>query len=202
MTATPNAVKAAFTKESDVFKENGIQYLDPILNIHDPKMFGLQMFQTWAPILGVSEEENERACRGGLQGFRRLRPWPETACPRSAGHPGTREPPGHRDAGPRLSSRSWIEPRDHGGVPEARLPGVLAELPARRTKTCSTGSSARRYARERSPTRSTFGTYGRTRIRPAPTRRSGRRSLPRGIRTWWRWRSATSSAGTMLRFIP
>jgi len=61
VTATPNAVKAAFTKESDVFKENGIEYLDPILNVHDPKMFGLQMFQAWAPILGVSEDENERA---------------------------------------------------------------------------------------------------------------------------------------------
>ena len=61
VTATPNAVKAAFTKESDLFKENGIEYLDPILNIHDPKMFGLQMFETWAPILGVSEDENERA---------------------------------------------------------------------------------------------------------------------------------------------
>ena len=61
VTATPNAVKAAFTKEGDIFKENGISYLDPILNIHDPKMFGLQMFQTWAPILGVSEDENERA---------------------------------------------------------------------------------------------------------------------------------------------
>ncbi|HEX8797711.1 MAG TPA: acyl-CoA dehydratase activase-related protein, partial [Terriglobales bacterium] len=61
VTATPNAVKAAFTKEGDVFKENGIQYLDPILNIDDPKLFGLQMFQTWGPILGLSEEENERA---------------------------------------------------------------------------------------------------------------------------------------------
>ena len=61
VTATPNSVKAAFCKESDVFKENGIQYLDPIVNIHDPKMFGLQMFQTWAPILGLSEEENDRA---------------------------------------------------------------------------------------------------------------------------------------------
>ena len=61
VTATPNAVKAAFTKEGDVFKENHIEYLDPILNIHDPKMFALQMFQTWAPVLGLSEEENERA---------------------------------------------------------------------------------------------------------------------------------------------
>ena len=61
VTATPNAVKAAFTKEGDVFEENGIQYLDPILNIDDPKLFGLQMFQTWGPVLGLSEEENERA---------------------------------------------------------------------------------------------------------------------------------------------
>ena len=61
VTATPNSVKAAFTKESDVFQENGIQYLDPILNIHDPKLFGLQMFQTWGPLLGLSEEENDRA---------------------------------------------------------------------------------------------------------------------------------------------
>ncbi len=40
MTATPNAVKAAFIKEGDVFKENGIQYLDPILNIDDKKLLG------------------------------------------------------------------------------------------------------------------------------------------------------------------
>ena len=63
VTATPNAVKAAFIKESDVFKENNIQYLDPILNIHDEKMFGLQMFETWGPILGVSEDENARAIK-------------------------------------------------------------------------------------------------------------------------------------------
>jgi hypothetical protein len=28
-------VKAAFTKESDIFTENGIVYLDPILNLQD-----------------------------------------------------------------------------------------------------------------------------------------------------------------------
>src|SRR6516165_6696118 len=67
VTATPNAVKAAFIKESDVFKENGIQYLDPILNIHDPKLFGLQMFQTWGPVLGLSQEENDRAVEVAYQ---------------------------------------------------------------------------------------------------------------------------------------
>ncbi|MGC2108688.1 MAG: BadF/BadG/BcrA/BcrD ATPase family protein [Candidatus Korobacteraceae bacterium] len=69
VTATPNAVKAAFIKEGDVFKENGIQYLDPILNIDDKKLLTLQMFQTWAPILGLSEEENERAIEAGFKAF-------------------------------------------------------------------------------------------------------------------------------------
>ena len=116
--------------------------------------------------------------------------------PRGAGHAGAREPAGHRDAGPRLSSRSRLESRDHGRVPEARLPGVLAELPAQWTKTCSTASSARRCARARSPTHSTFATCGRTLTPAAPTSRSGRRSSPLGIPIWWHWRSATSSAVT------
>ena len=69
VTATPNAVKAAFTKESDVFKENGIKYLDPILNIDDPRCLGLQMFQTWGPVLGLSEEENQRALDVAFKAF-------------------------------------------------------------------------------------------------------------------------------------
>jgi predicted CoA-substrate-specific enzyme activase len=61
VTATPNAVKAAFTKEGDFFKENGITYVDPIVDLADRKLFGLQMFHAWAPVLGLSEDENERA---------------------------------------------------------------------------------------------------------------------------------------------
>ncbi|MDT8067589.1 MAG: BadF/BadG/BcrA/BcrD ATPase family protein [Terriglobia bacterium] len=61
VTATPNAVKAAFTKESDLFKENGIAYIDAILNLADRRLFGLQMFRAWEPVLGLSEDENERA---------------------------------------------------------------------------------------------------------------------------------------------
>ncbi|HZQ91270.1 MAG TPA: BadF/BadG/BcrA/BcrD ATPase family protein [Terriglobales bacterium] len=69
VTATPNAVKAAFTKEQDIFAENGIRYLDPIVNLADRKLFAQQMFQCWQPILGLSEEENQRAVE---QGFRAL----------------------------------------------------------------------------------------------------------------------------------
>lgn len=67
VTATPEVVKAAFTKESDVFAENNIVYLDPILNLQDERICAEQMYKTWSPILGLSREENERAVREGFK---------------------------------------------------------------------------------------------------------------------------------------
>jgi predicted CoA-substrate-specific enzyme activase len=67
VTATPNAVKAAFTKESDLFSENGIVYLDPILNLQDKKICADQMYKAWSPILGLSREENDRAIEMGFK---------------------------------------------------------------------------------------------------------------------------------------
>src|SRR5499427_2338646 len=67
VTATPETVKAAFTKENDVFAEHNVNYLDPILNFADRKLFAYQMLQAWQPILGLSEEENERAVAVGYQ---------------------------------------------------------------------------------------------------------------------------------------
>jgi predicted CoA-substrate-specific enzyme activase len=66
VTATPNAVKAAFTKESDLFGENGITYLDPILNLQDRKICADQMFKAWRPLLGLSREESDRAIAVGF----------------------------------------------------------------------------------------------------------------------------------------
>ena len=67
VTATPNAVKAAFTKESDLFSENGIVYLDPILNLQDQKICANQMYRAWSPLLGLSREESDRAIEVGFQ---------------------------------------------------------------------------------------------------------------------------------------
>jgi predicted CoA-substrate-specific enzyme activase len=67
VTATPETVKAAFTKESDFFAEHGLIYLDPILNFKDRKLFAHQMLQAWQPLLGLSEEENDRAIEVGFQ---------------------------------------------------------------------------------------------------------------------------------------
>jgi predicted nucleotide-binding protein (sugar kinase/HSP70/actin superfamily) len=60
-------VKAAFTKESDLFSENGIVYLDPILNLQDRKICADQMYKAWAPILGLSRDESNRALDSGFK---------------------------------------------------------------------------------------------------------------------------------------
>ena len=70
VTATPETVKAAFTKENDVFAEHNLRYLDPILNFADRKLFAYQMLQAWQPILGLSEEENDRAVELGFQALK------------------------------------------------------------------------------------------------------------------------------------
>ena len=66
VTATPETVKAAFTKENDFFAENNLKYVDPVLNFADRKLFAYQMLQAWEPILGLSPEENERAVESGF----------------------------------------------------------------------------------------------------------------------------------------
>ena len=66
---TPEVVKAAFTKEGDVFAQSGIAYLDPILNLADRRMLARQMFECWSELLGLSEEENERAVGAALAAF-------------------------------------------------------------------------------------------------------------------------------------
>ena len=66
VTATPETVKAAFTKENDVFAEYKLKYIDPVLNFADRKLFAYQMLQPWQPVLGLSPEENDRAVEAGF----------------------------------------------------------------------------------------------------------------------------------------
>jgi predicted CoA-substrate-specific enzyme activase len=67
VTATPETVKAAFTKENDVFSEINVQYINPILNFSDRKLFAFQMFEALKSLLGLSLEENDRAIAAGYQ---------------------------------------------------------------------------------------------------------------------------------------
>jgi activator of 2-hydroxyglutaryl-CoA dehydratase/predicted nucleotide-binding protein (sugar kinase/HSP70/actin superfamily) len=67
VTATPETVKAAFTKENNVFADAGVAYVSPVLNFTDRKLLAYQMFQAWEPILGISRGENERAIEAGFK---------------------------------------------------------------------------------------------------------------------------------------
>ncbi|MCK6458346.1 MAG: acyl-CoA dehydratase activase-related protein [Planctomycetes bacterium] len=70
VTATPEAVKAAFTKEGDVFKEYGLTYLAPFVDFTDEALLEEQMRRSFEHVLGVSRDENARACAEGWKALR------------------------------------------------------------------------------------------------------------------------------------
>jgi len=61
VSATPEVVKAAFTKERDEFKERGLLYLNPVLDFEDEELLKRQLFKTFSPLWGITERENEEA---------------------------------------------------------------------------------------------------------------------------------------------
>ncbi len=58
---TPDVVRAAYTKEGDVFAEHGIQYITPGLDMGDPALFRMQMYDCFAPLLKITAKENSEA---------------------------------------------------------------------------------------------------------------------------------------------
>ncbi len=66
---TPETVEAAYTKEIDVFAQHNIRYLHPMVNLSDRKLFARQMLRCWQPVLGLLEEENERAVEAGFKAW-------------------------------------------------------------------------------------------------------------------------------------
>jgi predicted nucleotide-binding protein (sugar kinase/HSP70/actin superfamily) len=67
VTVTPETVKAAFTKESNVFAEQGVEYFNTLVDLRDSKLLARQLLDTWGPVLGLSEEENSRAVDAGFR---------------------------------------------------------------------------------------------------------------------------------------
>ncbi|MEZ4375852.1 MAG: acyl-CoA dehydratase activase-related protein [Polyangiaceae bacterium] len=60
---TPDVMKAAFTKELDFFAVRNIEYMSPALSFAEPLLLTRRMFETWAERLGITEDENDHACR-------------------------------------------------------------------------------------------------------------------------------------------
>jgi len=59
----PEVMKAAFTKEVDFFASRGIEYLDPALSFVEPNLMAKRLFETFASRLGITQDENDHACR-------------------------------------------------------------------------------------------------------------------------------------------
>ena len=63
---TPEAAHAAFTKESDLFGDNGIVFKKTFVNLDDTALCARQMYRDWQDELGVTEAESYRATLQGL----------------------------------------------------------------------------------------------------------------------------------------
>jgi predicted nucleotide-binding protein (sugar kinase/HSP70/actin superfamily) len=63
----PEVMKAAFTKEVDFFAERGIEYVDPALSFVEPNLLAKRMFECFRDRLGITEDENDHACREGFK---------------------------------------------------------------------------------------------------------------------------------------
>ena len=72
ITTTPEAVKAAFTKESDIFSDKGIKFLDTFVNIAEKGLFAKQMYEEFKEILGLSWKENKRAIEAGYASMKKF----------------------------------------------------------------------------------------------------------------------------------
>ena len=67
VTTTPEAVKAAFSKEADIFKENHIVFLDTFVNPLNATLLAKQLYDEFKDIFGLSWEENSRAVQEGVK---------------------------------------------------------------------------------------------------------------------------------------
>jgi predicted nucleotide-binding protein (sugar kinase/HSP70/actin superfamily)/activator of 2-hydroxyglutaryl-CoA dehydratase len=66
----PDVMKAAFTKETDFFATRGIKYLDPALSFMEPTLMRKRLFETFGPLLGITEDENDFACEQAWKALR------------------------------------------------------------------------------------------------------------------------------------
>ena len=139
---TPQTVRAAFSKDSDLFAEAGVTYLDGLIDMEDKPLLRRQMFEMWDPLLGLSWEENERAIQAGHDTLADYEKTVRIGGARRARGARAREPAGHPAARAAVPPRPGPEPRDSGGTAEARLRRVLAEHAAARRR--PPGSAVRR----------------------------------------------------------
>ena len=128
VTATPETVKAAFTKENDVFAEHNVKYIDPVLEFRRPQTFRLPDAAGLAACAwAFRRRKRSRRRSPALQALNDYEASIRTPRPRSARSAGAGRPHRHRHAGAAVSPRSRLESRNSRRIPEAGLSDLLAE---------------------------------------------------------------------------
>lgn len=73
--AAPESIKAGFLKEKDVFAENGIRYVSPLVSLGDAPLVPKQLFEGLRDVIpGLTFDETKRAVKAGydaLESFSR-----------------------------------------------------------------------------------------------------------------------------------
>ena len=70
VSGSPKVIRAAFTKEVDFFAKNNIEYVDAAFTLTERNYFAKQMYETWGERLGITQDENDHACRQGFDALR------------------------------------------------------------------------------------------------------------------------------------
>jgi predicted nucleotide-binding protein (sugar kinase/HSP70/actin superfamily) len=67
---TPEMVYSAFTKEENIFKKRGVEFLKPFLNFAEPGVLEKELFNEWSKIFNLTSQENKVAVRAGYQALK------------------------------------------------------------------------------------------------------------------------------------
>jgi predicted nucleotide-binding protein (sugar kinase/HSP70/actin superfamily) len=69
--AGPENIKAGFLKEKDVFAQNGIRYVSPLVSLGEPLLVPKQLYEEFKDILpGLTFDETKRAVEEGYEALR------------------------------------------------------------------------------------------------------------------------------------
>lgn len=71
-TITPEVIKAAFSKQDNVLKQNNIRYFDPVFNMAESDLLRIQMYKFFNKLFGVSRKENIHAIEAGEQALKQF----------------------------------------------------------------------------------------------------------------------------------
>ncbi|MGB5284573.1 MAG: acyl-CoA dehydratase activase-related protein, partial [Polyangiales bacterium] len=69
---TPDVMKAAFTTEQDYVANRGIEYLAPAFSFSEPTLLKRDMFEAFANVLGMTEDESDFATEQALAALDRF----------------------------------------------------------------------------------------------------------------------------------